>query len=145
MRRRRAITWRDSWPIILGAGVVGICSFGSDQVAEIVSAAKGAVNNVFRRAGHFEGLSCLWILFPYPQEPEGKLRAFIIFRGACSWSQQAQPKGDSGQAPGVLVAICLNPARQNPRANRHKPSQQTYAKSEDDCENKQNLGGFRLL
>lgn len=34
------------------------------------------------------------------------------------------PKADSVQAPAVLGAACLNPARQNPHTDRETPSQE---------------------
>lgn len=58
MRRRRAITKRDSWPIILGAAIVCICGFGSDQVAEVDSAAQRGVSDVLWRVSHVEICLC---------------------------------------------------------------------------------------
>lgn len=58
MRRRKAITWWDSWPVIPGAVIVCIRGFGSDQVAEIDSAAQRRVSDVLRMASHVKARLC---------------------------------------------------------------------------------------
>lgn len=49
---------RDSWPIILDAGINCICGSGSDQVAEVDSAAQNGVGNVLWRASHVDLCLC---------------------------------------------------------------------------------------